>query len=368
MFTPVQNRRLFVLAPLYVALAAFIALQFLLWKKPLEVSHSAYLTLLNIACSCMAVYGISANSRLVYAGNRHVALARNVLTVVLPVTAAIIFSYLASASSTNWLPLQMAVLYLVGAFVPLVLAGAVFMACYLCIEGLFTKPARWLFNVPPDQNVPAVHNEIDVAPVPANQDSDNGEKKKPEFPMEWPKADLSSLAGMADFKAEVLRFIAPFRGYATGNGSVADTNGILLGGPAGNGKTYMAELVAGEMGLPLIRVSGQHIQAMYVNESVENTKALFDQARKQPCVLFIDELDSVGKNRGSAVGHNEDDKVVTTLLTEIEASRKCRIVLVAATNFVDLLDPALIRDGRFDLRIDVPYPDYEARLAILLEC
>lgn len=185
-----------------------------------------------------------------------------------------------------------------------------------------------------------------------------------DFAWEKPGSGLDALSGMAELKAELSTALQGFRNYAA-RGVVHDRNGILLSGPPGNGKTAFAHAIAGELGLPFVKLACQDLTSRWINESPAVVKDLFRQAAEQACVVFFDEFDGVATSRNSANGHNEDHKLVTALLVEIDNARKQHIVLIAASNYVEQLDPALIRDGRFDFRIEIPYPDQEARAAIL---
>ena len=243
------------------------------------------------------------------------------------------------------------------------------------------RPIWWLCSCPPskyftvvepaaatpeapvtvqDQPAPAQPATI-PAPAPAKHSADTGP-----YEFEWrsPRTDFGSLTGMAALKAELMTAIEPFRHYATG-GPVADRNGILLSGPPGNGKTAFAMAIAGELGLRFVKLSGVDISSKWINESATVLKSLFIQAAGQPCVVFLDEFDSIAKDRSNGHMHEEDKKLVTALLTVLDEARLQHIVVVAATNYVDLLDKAAIREGRFDYRIEVPYPDMEARVGIL---
>ena len=185
------------------------------------------------------------------------------------------------------------------------------------------------------------------------------------FDFTKPVLTLDSLAGMAQVKEEISRTIAGFAPYAQRKGIISDRNGILLSGPPGNGKTAFAEAIAGQLGLPLLKIGCEAITSMWISEAPQKIKALFAFASATPCVLFFDEFESVGRSRGAANMHTEDMKVVTALLTEIDNARNKRIVLIAATNYAEQLDTAICRDGRFDYRIEIPYPDLEARIGIL---
>lgn len=187
---------------------------------------------------------------------------------------------------------------------------------------------------------------------------------KYDFPWQLPTLNLEKLAGMAELKSELNSAIQGFRTYAKG-GRISDRNGILLSGPPGNGKTTFALAIAGELGLPMFKLSCQDLTSKWLNESPGMIKELFRQAGELPCVVFFDEFDGVGMSRGDDNQHSENRKTVTALLAEIDSARSRHIVLIAATNFVEQMDPALIRDGRFDFRIEIPYPDAMARLAIV---
>ncbi|MDC8773547.1 AAA family ATPase [Roseateles albus] len=183
-------------------------------------------------------------------------------------------------------------------------------------------------------------------------------------PIKMSPLSLSQVAGMAACKAELAPFLQNFANLRRG-GPVPDRNGLLLSGPPGNGKTYIAEALAGELGLPIIMATIDTVASRWVGAAQENIAALVAQAKRQaPCVLFFDEFDALAVDRGGSA-HNEDKKTVNALLTAINELRRYRVVLMAATNFVDKLDPAVVREGRFDFKIDVPYPDREARLAII---
>ena len=202
-----------------------------------------------------------------------------------------------------------------------------------------------------------------TALVPS-QNASAAEGRNYTFPWSRPGAGLDTLAGMSGLKSELHMALKGFQDYGS-NGAVCDRNGILLSGPPGNGKTTFALAIAAELGLPLVKLGCQDLTSKYVNESAAVIKALFEQAADQPCVVFFDEFDSIAQSRGASNMHNEDRKIVTTLLSELDTARSRRIVIVAATNYVDQIDAAIARDGRFDFRIDVPYPDLQARLAIL---
>jgi SpoVK/Ycf46/Vps4 family AAA+-type ATPase len=211
------------------------------------------------------------------------------------------------------------------------------------------------------------------------------------FQWERPTDGFESLAGMQVLKLELMSAIKRFQHYrnipgvgrrALQNGSVgmlatqgnstkfgnigiADQNGILLSGPPGSGKTAFASAIAAELGLPFVKLGCGDLTSKWVNESSAVIKELFRQANLQPCVLFFDEFEGVAMSRSAGNMHGEDRKVVNTLLAEIDSARKAPILIIAASNFVEMIDVAIARPGRFDFRVDIPYPDLEARIAII---
>jgi cell division protease FtsH len=145
--------------------------------------------------------------------------------------------------------------------------------------------------------------------------------------------------------------------------------GVLLVGPPGTGKTLLARAVAGEAGVPFLATSGSEFVELYVGVGAARVRALFQEARKQaPCIIFIDEIDAVGRRRGGHVGvsHEEREQTLNQILVELDGfDQRSNIILIAATNRPDVLDPALLRPGRFDRQVMLGYPDTEGRRAIL---
>jgi len=184
-----------------------------------------------------------------------------------------------------------------------------------------------------------------------------------------PTKAFADIGGMKDLKATLARALAPYRAYNGRDAEICDQNGLLLSGPPGNGKTMIAEAIAGELGFNFINATVGDVTSKWVNQSSEELEAVVNAAiAAQPCVLFFDEFDAIARSRDGASArsaHAEDLKLVNSLLTQIDRIRKHRVLLIAATNFPDAIDPAIVRDGRFDHRIEVPYPDFAARLAIL---
>jgi cell division protease FtsH len=145
--------------------------------------------------------------------------------------------------------------------------------------------------------------------------------------------------------------------------------GVLLLGPPGTGKTLLARAVAGEAGVPFFTISGADFVEMFVGVGASRVRDLFEQAKKQaPCIVFIDEIDAVGRHRGAGLGggHDEREQTLNQLLVEMDGfEQNSGIIIIAATNRADVLDPALLRPGRFDRQVVVDRPDVNGRLGIL---
>jgi len=145
--------------------------------------------------------------------------------------------------------------------------------------------------------------------------------------------------------------------------------GVLLVGPPGTGKTLLAKAVAGEAGVPFLSISGSDFVELYVGVGASRVRDLFDQAKKkQPAIVFIDEIDAVGRHRGAGLGggHDEREQTLNQLLVEMDGfGANEGVIIIAATNRPDILDPALLRPGRFDRQIYVGLPDIKGREAIL---
>ena len=141
--------------------------------------------------------------------------------------------------------------------------------------------------------------------------------------------------------------------------------GVLLYGPPGTGKTLLARAVAGEAGVPFFSISGSDFVEMFVGVGASRVRDLFEQAKQaSPCIVFMDEIDAVGRHRGAGLGggHDEREQTLNQLLVEMDGFElKDNIILIAATNRPDILDPALLRPGRFDRQIVVDRPDRNGR-------
>ena len=145
--------------------------------------------------------------------------------------------------------------------------------------------------------------------------------------------------------------------------------GVLLVGPPGTGKTLLARAVAGEAGVPFFSISGSDFVEMFVGVGASRVRDLFDQAKKNsPCIIFIDEIDAVGRQRGAGLGggHDEREQTLNQLLVEMDGfGANEGVIMIAATNRPDILDPALMRPGRFDRQVMVGAPDIKGREEIL---
>lgn len=183
------------------------------------------------------------------------------------------------------------------------------------------------------------------------------------FPVYRQSLTLADVAGMEDVKARLRQVVKK----AAVLGVEKPRNGILLYGEPGNGKTMIARALAGEIGLPLISVTAGDLASRFINETTETLVRVFRDATAQaPCVLFFDEFDSLAEDRGMDFStYRESRQIVNTLLTETVNLRNKGVVLIAATNYLDRLDKAEIREGRFDYKIEIPPPDLPARRAIL---
>ncbi len=181
---------------------------------------------------------------------------------------------------------------------------------------------------------------------------------------------FADVAG-ADEEKEELQEIVAFLKDPTkfSNLGAKIPHGVLLMGPPGTGKTLLAKAVAGEAGVPFFSISGSDFVEMYVGVGASRVRDLFDTARKAPAsIVFIDEIDAVGRHRGAGLGggHDEREQTLNQLLVEMDGfGSHDGIIVIAATNRPDILDPALLRPGRFDRQITVSYPDLKGRVAIM---
>ena len=197
-----------------------------------------------------------------------------------------------------------------------------------------------------------------------------GKSRAKRMAVDQPKITFKDVAGV-DEAVEELEEIKDFlenpkRFQALG---ARIPKGVLLFGPPGTGKTLLARAVAGEAGVPFFSISGSDFVEMFVGVGASRVRDLFDQAKQnQPCIIFIDEIDAVGRHRGAGMGggHDEREQTLNQLLVEMDGFEANEsIIIMAATNRPDILDPALLRPGRFDRQIVVDRPDREGRRAIL---
>ena len=186
------------------------------------------------------------------------------------------------------------------------------------------------------------------------------------------EVDFSDIGGMQDLKDELqTEVIKPLENPERAEELGVAAPNVIFHGPPGTGKTFTAEALATELGLPFAKLSGADIQSKWINESASTVNNLFSEAKKMAAreggaVVFLDELDSVLKARsGSGSSHEEDNKVVNEFLNHLEDTKDHKIVFVGATNRVDALDDAGVRSGRIDLKIKVGKPDVQAREEIL---
>ena len=185
-----------------------------------------------------------------------------------------------------------------------------------------------------------------------------------------PKVTFKDVAGCDESKEELSEVIYYLRDPAKFTALGAKVpRGVLLLGPPGTGKTLLARAAAGEADVPFFSVSGSDFVEMFVGVGAARVRDLFEQARKyQPCIVFIDEMDAVGRQRGAGLGggHDEREQTLNQLLVELDGfDENTGIILIAATNRPDILDPALLRPGRFDRHIVVDRPDLKGREAVL---
>lgn len=184
------------------------------------------------------------------------------------------------------------------------------------------------------------------------------------------KVVFNDIAGSDETKedlVEVVDFLKHPKKFADVKAKIP--KGVLLVGPPGTGKTMLARAVAGEAGVPFFSISGSEFVEMFVGVGASRVRDLFEKAKKNaPCIIFIDEIDAVGRRRGSGMGggHDEREQTLNQILVEMDGFETgTNVIVLAATNRVDVLDPALLRPGRFDRRVNITLPDRKDREAIL---
>ena len=203
-----------------------------------------------------------------------------------------------------------------------------------------------------------------------NQTLSFGRSRARMMPFNQPTVTFADVAGVEEAKVELQEIVEflkfPERFLALG---ARIPKGVLLVGPPGTGKTLLARAVAGEAGVPFFHISGSEFVEMFVGVGAARVRDLFEQAKRNaPCIVFVDEIDAVGRHRGAGLGggHDEREQTLNQILVEMDGfETNTNIIVVAATNRPDILDPALLRPGRFDRRVTLDLPDLEGRKAIL---
>lgn len=226
-----------------------------------------------------------------------------------------------------------------------------FVLCGLTLYG-FKTGALYASERTRVRNAPQKSSDVEAAPDIARASH--------------PKTSFKDIFGNSDIKARLKEAAQAIVSPRSEGRQVR--NGILLSGEPGNGKTVFAEALAGELKLPFLQLSYADVASQWVGEKTSRINGAFAQARRQqPCVLFIDEVDSFLESRDSGRndGTKEDRDVVNALLTLMVDIRKDKVILVAATNHIDRLDGAGIREGRFDFKVEITPPDQEARVGLL---
>ena len=211
---------------------------------------------------------------------------------------------------------------------------------------------------------------IRQAQMGGNQALSFGRSKAKRFSENVPKVTFEDVAGVDEAKSELIEVVeflrSPKKFQALG---AKIPKGVLLLGPPGSGKTLLARAIAGEAGVPFFHISGSDFVEMFVGVGASRVRDLFETAKaSRPSLIFIDEIDAVGRQRGAGLGggHDEREQTLNQLLVEMDGfDPNAGVILLAATNRPDVLDPALLRPGRFDRRITVDNPDAKGREAIL---
>src|SRR5215208_1270042 len=203
-----------------------------------------------------------------------------------------------------------------------------------------------------------------------NQAMSFGKSRARLFTANRPSVVFSDVAGVEEAKeelVEVVEFLKYPEKFAALGARIP--RGVLLVGPPGTGKTLLSRAVAGEAGVPFFSISGSEFVEMFVGVGASRVRDLFDQAKRNaPCIVFVDEIDAVGRQRGAGLGgsHDEREQTLNQILVEMDGfDSNTNVIVIAATNRPDVLDPALLRPGRFDRQVVLPQPDIMGRRAIL---
>jgi cell division protease FtsH len=197
-----------------------------------------------------------------------------------------------------------------------------------------------------------------------------GKSRARMFSGEHPTVTFADVAGAEESKqelAEVVEFLKEPQKFIQLGARIP--KGVLLVGPPGTGKTLLAKAVSGEAGVPFFSISGSEFVEMFVGVGASRVRDLFEQAKRHsPCIIFVDEIDAVGRQRGAGLGgsHDEREQTLNQMLVEMDGfDTDTNVIIIAATNRPDILDPALMRPGRFDRRVTLDRPDVKGREAIL---
>src|SRR5687767_15080398 len=203
-----------------------------------------------------------------------------------------------------------------------------------------------------------------------NQAISFGKSRARLFTGNKPTVTFADVAGVEEAKEELVE-VVEFLKYPDKFAALGARipRGVLLVGPPGTGKTLLSRAVAGEAGVPFFSISGSEFVEMFVGVGASRVRDLFDQAKRNaPCIVFVDEIDAVGRQRGAGLGgsHDEREQTLNQILVEMDGfDTNTNVIVIAATNRPDVLDPALLRPGRFDRQVVLPRPDSAGRFAVL---
>lgn len=203
-----------------------------------------------------------------------------------------------------------------------------------------------------------------------NQAMGFAKSKAKMFTGNQPTVTFADVAGVEESKEElheIVEFLQHSEKFISMGARIP--RGVLLVGPPGTGKTLLSRAVAGEAGVPFFSISGSEFVEMFVGVGAARVRDLFDQAKRHsPCIIFVDEIDAVGRHRGAGLGggHDEREQTLNQILAEMDGfDTNAGVIVLAATNRPDILDPALLRPGRFDRRVVLDSPDINGRKSIL---
>ncbi len=230
---------------------------------------------------------------------------------------------------------------------------------YVAMEWSFVIKKRHL-QIGEHNHVGSNQDGLHRSEVKGNNDSDR------DYPAIQPCITFRQIAGMLNIKEQLLA--AGKEVFSARNSAIEPRNGIMLHGDPGNGKSMFAEALAGELGIPFISVSFGQLNSRWIGATAEHIVAAFASAKRHaPCVLFLDEIDGAMTSRDTEGSSASDDarKTTNTLLTELVDIRNHHVVVIGATNYLEQLDAAAIREKRFDYKVEIPHPDQAARRALI---